>query len=77
MDELLQGSGRTASLDTGRPAAADAPVVDIRSLLYRGARARERAQQLRAEAARVSGDGLRKLFDELYDLVTHAQESDS
>jgi HPt (histidine-containing phosphotransfer) domain-containing protein len=77
IEELLRGSGRAPSLDTARPPGGEPPVVDIRSLLYRGARARERAAQLRTEAARASGDALRKLFDELYDLVAQAQEPDS
>jgi hypothetical protein len=76
LDELLRRGG-APSLDTARPPVAEPPVVDIRSLLYSGARARERAQELRGEAAHASGDALRKLFDELYDLVAHAQEPDS
>jgi hypothetical protein len=75
------------SLDTARPAAAapasrsllpapaaEPPVVDIRTLLYRGQRARLRAQELRDAAARTSGDGLRAIIDEVCDLVVLALE---
>jgi hypothetical protein len=49
-------------------------VVDIRQLLYRGQRARLRAQELRDAAARASGDGLRAIIDEVCDLVVLALE---
>jgi len=48
--------------------------VDIRALLYRGERARLRAQELRDAAARASGDGLRAIIDEVCDLVVLALE---
>jgi hypothetical protein len=48
--------------------------VDIAALLYRGARARERAQELREAAKRVSGDDLRAIIDEVCDLVVLAIE---
>jgi len=84
LDALLQGP----SADTGRPrvsadpgAATEAPrrgsepaVVDIGTLLYRGARARQRAQDLREAAKRVSGDDLRAIIDEVCDLVVLAIE---
>jgi hypothetical protein len=49
-------------------------VVDIGTLLYRGARARQRAQELREAAKRVSGDDLRAIIDEVCDLVVLAIE---
>jgi hypothetical protein len=85
LDELLGAP----SLDTGRPApppvprppvvpAAKAPgepaVVDIRTLVYRGERARHRAQELREAAKRASGDSLRAIIDEVCDLVVLALE---
>ncbi|HYL20140.1 MAG TPA: Hpt domain-containing protein [Gemmatimonadales bacterium] len=61
------------------PAAAtagpvDAGAVDVRALLYRGDRALARAQELREEAKRASGDSLRALVDEVCDLVALALE---
>ena len=78
LDELLKGP----SADTGRPGAATESsrtprgeqVVDIATLLYRGARARQRAQELREAAKRVSGDDLRAIIDEVCDLVVLAIE---
>ena len=56
-------------------AAAAAPAtVDVRALLYRGDRALQRAQELRAAAKRASGDELRALVDEVCDLVALALE---
>jgi hypothetical protein len=49
-------------------------VVDIGTLLYRGVRARQRAQELREAAKRVSGDDLRAIIDEVCDLVVLAIE---
>jgi hypothetical protein len=62
-----------------KPAAAtagarDAGAVDVRTLLYRGDRALARAQELREEAKRASGDSLRALVDEVCDLVALALE---
>ena len=48
--------------------------VDIRTLLYKGARARERVQELREAAKRASGDALRAIIDEVCDLVVLAIE---
>jgi len=74
LDALLQGP----SADTGRPtaprASAEPAVVDIRTLLYKGARARHRAQELREAAKRVNGDDLRAIIDEVCDLVVLAIE---
>jgi len=85
LDELLKGP----SADTGRPVTpgqrpgvspaprgAEPAVVDIRTLLYRGARARQRAQELRETAKRVNGDELRAIIDEVCDLVVLATEPD-
>jgi hypothetical protein len=87
LDELLRGT--PPSRDATRPAPAPAPaaapaqrattappeqVVDIGTLLYRGARARQRAQELRETAKRVSGDDLRAIIDEVCDLVVLAIE---
>jgi chemotaxis protein histidine kinase CheA len=64
LDELLKG---------GAP-AVNGEAVDIRTLLYRGDRARQRAQELRAAARRASGDDLRAIIDEVCDLVVLAIE---
>jgi len=64
LDELLKGPR-----GAGEPA-----VVEIRTLLYRGARARQRAQELREVAKRVNGDDLRAIIDEVCDLVVLAIE---
>ncbi len=53
---------------------AEPAVVEIGTLLYRGARARQRAQELRAAAQRVNGDELRAIIDEVCDLVVLAIE---
>src|SRR5207245_2302893 len=55
-------------------AAAATAAVDVRALLYRGDRALQRAQELRAAAKRASGDELRALVDEVCDLVALALE---
>jgi hypothetical protein len=69
LEVLLRGP----SADTGRP-VTEPTVVDIRTLLYRGARARQRAQELRETAKRVNGDDLRAIIDEVCDLVVLAIE---
>ncbi|HVH67634.1 MAG TPA: hypothetical protein VM716_07195 [Gemmatimonadales bacterium] len=89
LEELMAGAGRVPppapSRDTARPAppapappAAAAPlelpVVDVRTLLYRGDRALKRALELRETAKHVSGDTLRALVDEVCDLVALALE---
>src|SRR5213080_1893197 len=51
------------------------PVVDVRTLLYRGQQALKRAQELRAAAQHASSDSLRALVDEVCDLVALAVES--
>jgi hypothetical protein len=79
LDDLLRGA--RPLLDTARPVApapaaarGEPPVVEIGTLLYRGARARQRAQELRETAKRVSGDDLRAIIDEVCDLVVLAIE---
>ena len=74
------------SADTARPPGATAPrrgvapepdVVDILTLLYRGQRAQQRAQELRQEARTASGERLRALVEEVCDLVALAIEPGS
>jgi HPt (histidine-containing phosphotransfer) domain-containing protein len=75
--ELIAGVQSAPAAPTpGSPlAAAAAPAtVDVRALLYRGDRALQRAQELRAAAKRASGDELRALVDEVCDLVALALE---
>src|SRR6266545_4545138 len=61
------GHGPGASRANGEP-------VDIKTLLYKGASARQRAQELREAAKRASGDHLRAIIDEVCDLVVLAIE---
>src|SRR5881409_304895 len=75
--ELIAGvEGAPAAPAPGSPLAAAAALaaVDVRALLYRGDRALQRAQELRAAAKRASGDELRALVDEVCDLVALALE---
>src|SRR5437867_10784606 len=75
--ELIAGvESAPAAPAPGSPlAAAAAPAaVDVRALLYRGDRALQRAQELRAAAKRAAGDELRALVDEVCDLVALALE---
>jgi chemotaxis protein histidine kinase CheA len=89
LTELLSGNGEQARITTARPAPAapppatpvfavdlaDADVVDIRTLLFRGERALARARELRAEAQRGgSPEQLRALVEEVVDLVALALE---
>jgi hypothetical protein len=48
--------------------------VDIRTLLYKGAGAHQRALELREAAKRASGESLRAIIDEVCDLVVLAIE---
>ncbi len=68
LEELISGTPAQRSAGNG------AEPVDIRTLLYRGARARERVQELREAAKRASGDALRAIIDEVCDLVVLAIE---
>src|SRR3989442_471667 len=75
--ELIAGvESAPAAPAPGSPlAAAAAPAaVDVRALLYRGDRALQRVNELRAAAKRASGDELRALVDEVCDLVALALE---
>jgi hypothetical protein len=85
LEELVGGAGSRAPRAPAPPpavarpgpapaAAADLPVVDVAVLLYRGERALQRAQELRATAQRTSGDALRTLVEEVCDLVALALE---
>ncbi|HEX9611522.1 MAG TPA: hypothetical protein VF978_06515 [Gemmatimonadales bacterium] len=77
LDDLLAGGGGggggAARAPAPRAPAAPAP-VDIRTLLYRGQRALQHAQELRQEAQHATGDRLRALVDEVCDLVALALE---
>jgi HPt (histidine-containing phosphotransfer) domain-containing protein len=88
LEELIRGPSADTgpakpapriSMATATPAAAprgngDADAVDIKTLLYRGDRARQRAQELRDLAKRSSGDALHAIIDEVCDLVVLAIE---
>jgi hypothetical protein len=68
LEELISGgSVKGGNGGGGEP-------VDIRSLLYKGASARQRAQELREAAKRASGESLRAIIDEVCDLVVLAIE---
>lgn len=66
LDELLRGAAA--------PRGNGGEAVDIKTLLYKGDRARQRAQELRQVAKRASGDDLRAIIDEVCDLVVLALE---
>ena len=68
LEELIAGT------IVHRPRGNGSDPVDIRTLLYKGARARERVQELREAAKRASGDALRAIIDEVCDLVVLAIE---
>jgi len=70
LEELIAGGSR------GKTAGNGAEAVDIRTLLYKGDRARQRAQELREAAKRASGDDLRAIIDEVCDLVVLALETE-
>jgi len=65
--EVLIAGGSSKGGNGGEP-------VDIRTLLYKGAGARQRALELREAAKRASGDSLRAIIDEVCDLVVLAIE---
>jgi len=72
LEELISGTpGGSHGLAVNR---ANGEPVDIRTLLYKGAGARQRAQELREAAKRTSGDALRAIIDEVCDLVVLAIE---
>lgn len=84
LEELISGTPGTPGAGGGRGPGAVQPAprgngggaeaVDIRTLLYKGARARQRAQELRELAKRASGETLRAIIDEVCDLVVLAIE---
>ena len=75
LEELISGTpGRGPGAHHGAPRGNGAEAVDIRTLLYKGARARQRAQELRELAKRSSGEMLRAIIDEVCDLVVLAIE---
>jgi len=63
-----------ASLDELIAGRANGEQVEIGKLLYKGAGARQRAQELREAAKRASGESLRAIIDEVCDLVVLAIE---
>ena len=65
--EVLIAGGSSKGGNGGEP-------VDIKTLLYKGASARQRAQELREAAKRASGESLRAIIDEVCDLVVLAIE---
>jgi hypothetical protein len=76
LEELLN-PGRASAEATPAPrgnGGGASEAVDIRTLLYKGDRARQRAQELREVAKRASGDDLRAIIDEVCDLVVLALE---
>jgi len=77
LEELIAGGssrGAAASREGGAPRGNGNEPVDIRTLLYKGAGARQRAQELREAAKRASGETLRAIIDEVCDLVVLAIE---
>ena len=74
LDELLKGGTAASPAATPRGNGAAAEAVDIRTLLYKGSRAQQRAKELREAAKRASGDALRAIIDEVCDLVVLAIE---
>ncbi len=75
LEELISGGSSRVSADPGAaPRGNGNEPVDITTLLYKGAGARRRAQELREAAKRASGDSLRAIIDEVCDLVVLAIE---
>ena len=76
LEELIGGGSGRAAAVPGRGAMppGNGEPVDIQTLLYKGARARQRAQELREAAKRTSGESLRAIIDEVCDLVVLAIE---
>ena len=72
VSQIPQGGADPGAAPRGNGGEA----VDIRTLLYKGASARARAQELREAAKRASGDALRAIIDEVCDLVVLAIEPD-
>lgn len=74
LEELISGTPGTPGRVPGARQGNGAEAVDIRTLLYKGDRARQRAQELRELARRSSGETLRAIIDEVCDLVVLAIE---
>jgi hypothetical protein len=79
LEELLRGGAAASPRGNGGGGGGGggggaAEPVDIGTLLYKGARARARVQELRETAKRASGDTLRAIIDEVCDLVVLAIE---
>ena len=75
LEVLISGGSSRVSADPGAaPRGNGNEAVDIRTLLYKGAGARQRAQELREAAKRASGESLRAIIDEVCDLVVLAIE---
>ena len=71
---LISGTPGGGRPGNGGGTAPEPDAVDIRTLLYKGDRARQRAQELRELAKRSSGETLRAIIDEVCDLVVLALE---
>jgi hypothetical protein len=65
----------SAPIAPAAPALEALPLVDVKTLLYRGERALARVQELREMARRTPPDQLPALFDEVCDLVDLAIQS--
>jgi len=77
LEELLSGTPALAPAPAPAPAPGNGgEPVDIRRLLYKGSRARQRVVELREAAKRANGDALRAIIDEVCDLVVLAIEPD-
>ena len=74
LEELISGTPGAPGVRPGARQGNGAEAVDIQTLLYKGARARQRAQELRELAKRSSGETLRAIIDEVCDLVVLAIE---
>jgi len=75
LEELITGgASRVAAAPGAAPRGNGNEPVDIKTLLYKGASARQRAQELREAAKRASGESLRAIIDEVCDLVVLAIE---
>src|SRR5438128_810024 len=75
LEVLISGGSSRVPADPGAaPRGNGNEPVDIRTLLYKGASARQRALELREAAKRASGESLRAIIDEVCDLVVLAIE---
>src|SRR2546426_4835927 len=75
LDELIAGGAARVAADPGAaPRGNGEQPGDIKTLLYKGASARQRALELREAAKRASGESLRAIIDEVCDLVVLAIE---